>query len=132
MKGWKILLALSVAANLGFAYHMLDVGSAMTDAYSEQTYIRRDARACMSILNVGWKGRPKADALALPALLESTGVPRDDLFINDDPEDGVTVLGVTFQIVDNKVQRVTYYGNSVDYDPHLDPPQAERNRTTGR
>lgn len=116
MKLIKGLLLLSLGANLWLAYHVIDAGAALADAHSEADHRRRQGTECMAVLRLDWLGRREADVLALPQRLKTQGAREDDLFIKREG-DAVSVLDISYRMMDGKVRSIEFYGDGTDTVP---------------
>jgi hypothetical protein len=126
VKSAKGLLVLSLAANLWLVYHVIDASSALADANSEADHRHRHGMECMAVLRLDWLGRREADVLALPQRLKAHGIPEQDLFIKREG-DAVSVLGISFRVVEGKVREADFYGDADFLDSSVEPvPPARR------
>jgi len=111
----KVLLAVSVAANVWMLYHLLDVGVTTTYMSSSIEAKGRSAENCLQVLRLDWLGRREAEVIALPERLKARGLPAVDLYLKREGN-VVSVLDLSFRLVGGKVSEVSYYG-SIDLTP---------------
>lgn len=110
MKFTKVLLVLSVAANLGLAYLLLDSGVTVTHQASAREAVERSAAACLDVVRLDWMGRAESEVVALPQRLKGLGRPAGDLYVKREGE-VLSVLDLAFRVRDAKVVQVGFYGD---------------------
>jgi hypothetical protein len=107
-----VFLPLSVAANLGLLYLLLDAGVTTTHQADAREAIERGAAACLDVVRVDWVGRGEPDVTALPDRLKGLGRPARDVYLRRDG-DVLAVLDLRFRVRGGKVAEVSYYGDTL-------------------